>query len=339
MSTVLVTGGAGFLGSHLVERLLESGAAVRILDNLSTGTLGNLQGVVDRLRAQGESARGVRVGQLEVVIGDVRDRELVRTATRHVDAIFHLAALPSSAPGLVSAADLEGVNVQGTLNVLQAAVAEGVGRLVFASSAAVYGTPDSLPVSENSPLKPESLFAASKLAAETYCRAYGTIHNLDVVSLRYFTVYGPRQRNATKDALIPELIEMVQQQPATLPRHGTTAEDLTYVDDAVDATCSAAAAPKAAGRAINIGSGRMSSVLEILHILYDLLKVPPVALAPSKLSAPVRSSRVQAAVTLAADLLGCTPRVSLVTGLGHVVRAMADPEMFDGQPLVGNQVV
>src|SRR5437667_10715422 len=148
MSTVLVTGGAGFIGSHLVERLLEGGAAVRILDNLSTGSLRNLQGVVDRLRSQGDSREGVkRGGQLEVVIGDVRDRELVRTATRHVDAIFHLAALPSTAPGLVSAGELETVNVQGTLNVLQAAVAEGVGRLVFASSASVYGTPDLLPLS------------------------------------------------------------------------------------------------------------------------------------------------------------------------------------------------
>src|SRR5439155_25290615 len=171
-------------------------------------------GVVDRFRSREASREGVkRGGQLEVVIGDVRDRELVRTATRHVDAIFHLAALPSTTPGLVSPAELETVNVQGTLNVLQAAVAEGVGRLVFASSASVYGTPDSLPVSETSPLKPESLFAASKLAAETYCRTYGTIHNLDVVSLRYFTVYGPRQRNATEDALIPELIEMAREQP------------------------------------------------------------------------------------------------------------------------------
>src|SRR5713226_1836204 len=117
MSTVLVTGGAGFIGSHLVERLLEGGAAVRILDNLSTGSLRNLQGVVDRLRAQGDSpGSGQPSGQLEVVIGDVRDRELVRTATRNVDAIFHLAALPSTAPGLVSPAELETVNVQGTLN-------------------------------------------------------------------------------------------------------------------------------------------------------------------------------------------------------------------------------
>ncbi len=352
MSTVLVTGGAGFMGSHLVERLLEEGIAVRILDNLSTGSLGNLQGVVERFHGQGEGSGGVKPGgQLEVVIGDVRDRELVRTATRNVQAVFHLAAIPSTLLGLMSPAELETVNVQGTLNVLQAAVTEGVRRLVFASSASVYGTPESLPVSETCPLKPESLFAASKLAAEMYCRTYGTIHKLDVVTLRYFSVYGPRQgtatgdalipeliemvRNATGDALIPELIEIVRRRPTAFSRGGTSAEDLTYVDDAVEATRAAAAAPNAGGRTINIGSGRMSSVLEILHILYDLLKVPPVA--ASKLTAPISSSRVQAGVALAADLLGCTARVSLAMGLARVVRAMTDPEAFDGQALVGSQ--
>ena len=336
MSTVLVTGGAGFMGSHLVERLLEEGVAVRILDNLSTGSLRNLQGVVERFHGQGEGPGGVKPGgQLEVVIGDVRDRELVRTATRNVQAVFHLAAIPSTALGLMSPAELETVNVQGTLNVLQAAVTEGVRRLVFASSASVYGTPESLPVSETCPLKPESLFAASKLAAEMYCRTYGTIHKLDVVTLRYFSVYGPRQGNATADALIPELIEMVRRRPTAFSRGGTTAEDLTYVDDAVEATRAAAAVPNAGGHTINIGSGHMSSVLEILHILYDLLKVPPVA--ASKLTAPISSSRVQAGVALAADLLGCTARVSLAMGLARVVRAMTDPEAFDGQALVGSQ--
>ena len=337
MSTVLVTGGAGFMGSHLVERLLEEGIAVRILDNLSTGSLGNLQGVVERFHGQGEGSGGVKPGgQLEVVIGDVRDRELVRTATRNVQAVFHLAAIPSTLLGLMSPAELETVNVQGTLNVLQAAVTEGVRRLVFASSASVYGTPESLPVSETCPLKPESLFAASKLAAEMYCRTYATIHKLDVVTLRYFSVYGPRQGTATGDALIPELIEVVRRRPTVFSRGGTSAEDLTYVDDAVEATRAAAAAPNAGGQTINIGSGRMSSVLEILHILYDLLKVPPVA--ASKLTAPISSSRVQAGVALAADLLGCTARVSLAMGLARVVQAMTDPEAFDGQALVGSQV-
>lgn len=334
MSTILVTGGAGFIGSYLVERLLDGGAAVRVLDNLSTGSLRNLHGAAQRFRGQTDASRHVvHDGRLEVVIGDIRDREVVRKAARNVDAVFHLAALPGAALGRVSAAELQAVNVQGTLNVLEGAVAEGVTRLVFASSAAVYGTPESLPVSESCPLRPESLFAASKLAAEMYCRTYGTIHPLDVVSLRYFTVYGPRQGNATDGALIPELIETLLERRSTLPHSDATAEDLTYVDDAVEATWAAAEAPGAGGQVINIGSGRMSSVLEILHLLYHLLKISPdTGLRPNPAAAP---SQVQAAITLAADLLGCTPRVSLAMGLARVVRALTEPEPFGGRVLAG----
>jgi UDP-glucose 4-epimerase len=325
MNTVLVTGGAGFIGSHLVERLLDGGVAVRVLDNLSTGSLRNLQHAAHRLRARADAPRvaGHEV-RLEVMIGDIRDRAVVRKAVRNVDAVFHLAALPSAALRRVSPGELQTVNVEGTLNVLEGAVAEGVTRLVFASSSSVYGTPESLPVSEDCALRPESLFAASKLAAETYCRTYGTMHQLDVVALRYFTVYGPRQGNATDGALIPELIETLLERRSALPHDDATAEDLTYVDDAVEATWAAAESPNAAGQTINIASGRMSSVLEILHLLYHLLKVPPLADPRPSPTAP--PSQVQAAITLAAELLGCTPRVSLAMGLARVVRALADVE-------------
>src|SRR5262245_27524460 len=276
MSMVLVTGGAGFLGSHLVDRLLDGGAAVRVLDNLSTGSLRNLQAAAHRLRSPAETFRDTRPeGRLEVVIGDIRDRQLVRKAARGVDVLFHLAALPGAARGQADPAELESVNVQGTLKVLEAAVAEGVKRLVFASSAAVYGLPESLPVLERSPLRPDSLFGTSKLAAEMYCRTYGSIHELDVVTLRYFTVYGPRQGSGRDGGLVPELIEALLEHRTALPHNDGTAEDLTYVDDAVEATCAAAESPDAAGQVINIGSGRMSSVLEILHLLCHLLKIPP----------------------------------------------------------------
>jgi UDP-glucose 4-epimerase len=334
VSTILVTGGAGFIGSYLVERLLDGGAAVRVLDNLSTGSLRNLHSAAHRDRGQTDVARDpAHEGRLEVVIGDIRDRDLVRKATRNVDAVFHLAALPGVALGRVSPAELQAVNVQGTLNVLEGAVAEGVTRLVFASSASVYGTPASLPVSETCPLRPESLFAASKLAAEMYCRTYGTIHQLDVVALRYFTVYGPRQGNATDGALIPELIQTLLERRSALPHDDATAEDLTYVDDAVEATCAAAESATAVGQVINIGSGRMSSVLEILHLLHHLLKIAPSSgLRPS---ASLPSSHIQATITLAADLLGCAPRVSLAMGLARVVRALTEPESIGGPALVG----
>jgi len=335
MSTVLVTGGAGFIGSHLVERLLDGGAAVRVLDNLSTGSLRNLQAAAHRFRPETNIARmgAAHDGRLEVVIGDIRDRELVRKTARNVDTIFHLAALPGASLGRVSAAELQTVNVQGTLNILEGAVAEGVARLIFASSSSVYGTPESLPVSETFPLRPESLFAASKLAAEMYCRTYGTIHQLDVVALRYFTVYGPRQGNATDGALIPELIQTLLERRSALPHDDDTAEDLTYVDDVVEATCAAAESPTAVGQVINIGSGRMSSVLEILHLLYYLLKIAP--LAELRPSSATPSSHIQATITLATDLLGCAPRVSLAMGLARVVRALTEPESLGGRVLVG----
>ena len=336
MSTVLVTGGAGFIGSHLVERLLDGGAAVRVLDNLSTGSLRNLQAAANRFRRPTDTARvsgAGHEGRLEVVIGDIRDRELVRKTARNVDTIFHLAALPGTSLGRVSAAELQTVNVQGTLNILEGAVAEGVARLIFASSSSVYGTPESLPVSETFPLRPESLFAASKLAAEMYCRTYGTIHQLDVVALRYFTVYGPRQGNATDGALIPELIQTLLERRSALPHDDDTAEDLTYVDDVVEATCAAAESPTAVGQVINIGSGRMSSVLEILHLLYYLLKIAP--LAELRPSPATPSSHIQATITLATDLLGCAPRVSLAMGLARVVRALTEPESLGGRVLVG----
>ena len=335
MSTVLVTGGAGFIGSHLVERLLDGGAAVRVLDNLSTGSLRNLQAAADRFRRPGDTTQVpvAHEGRLEVVIGDIRDREVVRKAARDVDTVFHLAALPGASLARVSAVELQAVNVQGTLNVLEGAVAEGVARLIFASSASVYGTPASLPVSETFPLRPESLFAASKLAAEMYCRTYGTIHPLDVVALRYFTVYGPRQGNATDGALIPELIQTLLERRAALPHDDATAEDLTYVDDVVEATCAAAESATAVGQVINIGSGRMSSVLEILHLLHHLLKIAPAGgLRPST---ALPSSHIQATITLAADLLGCAPRVSLAMGLARVVRSLTEPDPIDNRTLVG----
>jgi UDP-N-acetylglucosamine/UDP-N-acetyl-alpha-D-glucosaminouronate 4-epimerase len=334
MHTALVTGGAGFMGSHLVERLLDGGAAVRVLDNLSTGSLRNLQGAAHGHGTQADVPRGAgHEGRLEVVIGDIRDRAVVRKAARNVDVVFHLAALPGATLAGVSPSELHAVNVLGTLNVLEGAAAEGVSRLVFASSSAVYGTPDSLPVAEACRLRPESLFAASKLAAETYCRTYGTMHRLDVVALRYFSVYGPRQEHATDGALIPELIAAVIERRSPLPHDDAMAEDLTYVDDAVEATWAAAGAPNATGQVINIGSGRMSSVLEILHLLHHLLKVPPVTGPKPSGAAP--PSQVQAAITLATTLLGCTPRVSLAMGLARVVRTLTDPEPMRGLALAG----
>jgi nucleoside-diphosphate-sugar epimerase len=158
MRTVLVTGGAGFLGSHLVDQLLEDGAAVRVLDNLSTGSLANLQSAAERHARVGGVLNGSR---LEVIIGDIRDRELLRKALRGVKCVFHMAALPLSAVSAMDPGEIHGVNVEGTLNVLHGALTEGVWRVVLASCASVYGAPTSIPVSESALGQPATLFAAS----------------------------------------------------------------------------------------------------------------------------------------------------------------------------------
>jgi len=319
MRTVLVTGGAGFIGSHLVDQLLAGGAAVRVLDNLSTGSLGNLQAAADRHSRSGGALRGSR---LEVIIGDVRDRELLRKALRNVKYVFHLAALPPSAESIADIANTHAVNVDGTLNVLHGALTEGVWRVVLASSSSVYGSVDSVPVSEDAPLRPTSLFAASKVAAETYCRAFHARHQLDTVTLRYFSVYGPRQKGGPGGSVVPNLIEALRQRRLLEDRDERSGEDFIYVDDAVAATLAAGRAPRAGGCIINVGSGQMASIGDVIHILADLMKAEAV---PS--FSPVSESQAHlicANTAAAAELLDFAPRLSLIAGLARVVRSMGE---------------
>jgi UDP-N-acetylglucosamine/UDP-N-acetyl-alpha-D-glucosaminouronate 4-epimerase len=328
MRSVLVTGGAGFIGSHLVDQLLEGGAAVRVLDNLSGGSLANLQAAAERHARPGGTLNGSR---LEVIIGDVRDRELLRTALCGVKYVFHLAALPAGAVALTDVADTHAVNVEGTLNVLHGAMTEGVWRVVLASCASVYGSPESVPVAEDAPPQPTSLFAASKVAAETYCRAFNARHQLDTVTLRYFSVYGPRQKADRGGNLVPQLIETLRKGRLLSVPDGRSVEDFTYVDDAVAATLAAARAPRAAGRVINVGSGQMVTVDDVRHILADLLRVTVVPELSRNLESPPRS--ICASTALARELLDFTPRVSLVAGLARVVRRMADGDDVESSAL------
>jgi nucleoside-diphosphate-sugar epimerase len=322
MRTVLVTGGAGFIGSHLVDQLLDGGAAVRVLDNLSTGSLVNLHAAAEgHLRNGGSSPGG---GRLEVIIGDIRDRELLRKALRNVKYVFHLAALPPSAVPATTSGDVHAVNVEGTLNLLYAALTEGVWRVVVGSCASVYGNAEAVPVDEDAPLRPNSLFAASKVAAETYCRAFQARHELDTVMLRYFTAYGPRQRATHRGALIPGLIEAIRHRRTFVDVDEGCAEDFIYVDDVVAATLAAARAPRATGRAINIGSGQMVSVGDVAGILTNLLQAAIVPRLPRDPEALV--NRMWGQTALASELLDFVPRVSLISGLARVVRSVIEAE-------------
>lgn len=321
MRTVLVTGGAGFIGSHLVDQLLGGGAAVRVLDNLSTGSLTNLRAAADHHERWTGFPNNSR---LEVMIGDVRDRDLLRTALRGVKYVFHLASLPESSAPVIGPGEIHAVNVDGTLNVLHAALTEGVWRVVIASCATVYGTPTTLPISEDAPLSPNTLFAASKVAAETYCRAFHARHQLDTVVLRLFSVYGPRQRALAVDSPVPSLIEAVRQGRAFADLDDRSAGDFIYVDDVVEALLTAARAPRATGRVINVGSGEMLSLGEVQRITADLLKTSVVPGYPkNRDSQPVR---LCARTALASEVLDFTPRVSMIAGMARVLRSMADEE-------------
>jgi nucleoside-diphosphate-sugar epimerase len=321
MRTVLVTGGAGFMGSHLVDQLLDGGAAVRVFDNLSTGSLGNLRQAAERQSRRDGTANG---GRLEVVIGDIRDRALLRKALRDVKYIFHLAALPAGATSVVESGDIHAVNVEGTLNLLHGALTEGVWRVVVGSCASVYGSSTTLPVPEDAPLRPSSLFAASKVSAETYCRAFGARHQLDTVMLRYFSVYGSRQRTVRGGALVPRLIEAVRHGHPPGDVEDRTAEDFVAVEDAVNATLAAARAPRVGGRVINIGSGELVSVADVVSILGGLLGTPMAAAVTPKAEGTPRGTCAD--TTLAAELLDFAPKVSLVAGLARLVRSLVEAD-------------
>lgn len=325
MRTVLVTGGAGFIGSHLVDQLLDGGTAVRVFDNLSTGSLMNLQAAAERHSRRG----GTNGSRLEVVIGDVRDRELLRKALRGVKTVFHLAGLPASALSVTGPSEVHAVNVAGTLNLLQGALTEGVWRVVLASCASVYGIADAAPVSEEAPLRPTSLFAASKVAAESYCHAFHVRHQLDTVTLRYFSVYGPRQRAVPGDSVVPNAIDALRHRRPFVEQDERGAADFTYVDDAVAATLAAAQAPRAAGRVLNIGSGRMESIADVLNILAHLLGTTVVPGLARNVGTPAR--QICAQTTLATELLDFIPRVSLAAGLARVLRPVAWVEQLDGE--------
>ncbi len=328
MRTVLVTGGAGFIGSHLVDKLLDEGAAVRVVDNLSTGSLENLQAAANR-HARGETV--VKGSRLEVMIGDVRDRELLRKALRGVKYVFHLAALPAGSIPVKESADIHAVNVEGTLNVLHGALTEGVWRVVVASCASVYGTPDAVPVREDAALRPGSLFGASKVAAETYCRAFHARHQLETVMLRYFTVYGPRQRSVPGGAVVPSAMEAVRQRRPFVDHAEVSTDDFIYVDEAVDATLAAGRAPRAAGHPLNIGSGQTSSIGDVIRILGGLLRIGDVP-EPTA-SGDSRPRYLTGDMSRSAEILDFVPRLSLIAGLARLVRAVTDAEEVERHAL------
>ncbi len=263
MRQALVTGGAGFIGSHIVGALLQQGASVRVLDNFSSGRRENLSAVV---RPQAAS-------RLQVIEGDLRDKNMVTEAVRGAEWIFHEAAFVSVPESMQRPQECFAVNVGGTSTLLDEARKAGVQRVVIASSAAVYGDSDAMPLSEAVPPRPLSPYAASKSADELYATMYTQAYGLQVVALRYFNVYGPRQRpDSMYAAAVPIFLSRrVEKLPVTIFGDGLQTRDLIYVGDVVRANLAAAEHDWAPGQAFNVCTGQEITILDLLRCIDQLI--------------------------------------------------------------------
>lgn len=296
----LVTGGAGFIGSHLVEALVKEGARVRVLDDFSTGKEENLKEFIDKI---------------ELIRGDIRDRQLCLKACQGVEVVLHQAALASVPRSVAEPVLAHEVNLTGTLNLLLAAAQTGVRSFVFASSSAVYGDDPLFPKQEGHEGKPLSPYAAQKLASEKYIQVFSQLFGFNAVCLRYFNVFGPRQDpHSQYAAVIPIFITRVLQgQPPVIYGDGQQSRDFIHVSNVVRANLLAAAAENFRGEVFNIGSSERVTVNELAELIIKKLNpgLTPVYQAPRP--GDIRES--YADTTRAKEILGFVPQVDFLKGL------------------------
>src|SRR4051812_16329673 len=311
---VLVTGGGGFIGSHLAERLLALGCEVRILDSFATGRRENL----------------ADLGDAELVEGDVQSYERVHTAMRGCEYVLHQAALPSVPRSVQDPLMTNVVNVTGTLNVLLAARDSGVRRVVFASSSSVYGPGLELPKREDLTPRPVSPYAVSKLAGESYCRAFSSVYGLETLALRYFNVFGPRQDpNSQYSAVIPRFIDRARQGlPVTVFGDGTQSRDFSYVDNVVEGNLRAMGAERADGQVINVACGERITLLDVVEELQEILGHEIGVRHEERRLGDVPHS--VADVSRAAAEIGYVPQVSFRDGLRRLVDFVGAQESAPG---------
>lgn len=307
MATYLVTGGAGFIGSHITQTLLRHGHSVRVFDNLSSGRNENLA-VLD--------------GQVEVMCGDLRDLAAVRAAVEGVEVVFHEGAAASAPHSVADPLGSLEINVTGTQHVLLAARDAGVRRVVYASSSAIYGDSPLLPKGEDMAPDPRSPYALHKLAGEHLCRLFTQLYGLETVALRYFNVYGPRQNpDSEYAAVIPRFLTLLAQgRRPTVFGDGEQTRDFIYIGDVVKANLLAAQAPAAVGQAINIGSGERMSLNDFLGLAGTVLGVEVKADYREARPGDVRDSL--ASIQRAKDVLDFTPAVSFREGLALTLAAL-----------------
>lgn len=301
----LVTGGAGFIGSHISRELLERGHSVRVFDNFSSGKRDNLHGL-----------------DVEIVEGDLRDADTVAQAVKGMDVIFHEAAFVSVPESMEKPQECFDVNVTGTSGLFESARRAGVRRVVVASSAAVYGDSEAYPLSEDTPLRQLSPYAVSKRVDELYAELFTGQFGLEVVALRYFNVYGPRQRpDSMYAAAVPIFIRrMLDDEPITIFGDGGQSRDLVNVRDVVQANLLASEHPAAPGQIFNVCTGVETRLLDLLDILYEIFPN-----APRHVHADPRPGDIYRSIGTPKkimDALGFKPQVSLVDGLHKAVESM-----------------
>jgi nucleoside-diphosphate-sugar epimerase len=301
---VLVTGGAGFIGSHIVERLVKEKHQVKVIDNFSTGHRKNLAAVA---------------AKIELVEGDIRDLSAVRQAMRGCGIVFHEAALCSVSRSVDNPGDTNAVNIDGTLNILLAARDEGVKRVVSASSSSVYGDSKVLPKRETQTPAPASPYAVTKLTGELYSRNFYRLYGLETFSLRYFNVFGPRQDpDSPYAAVIPRFISaLLKGDPPVIEGDGRQSRDFSYIDNIVAANLAAMTAPSGLGEAFNVACGQRTT---IAHLEKHLTKLLGVAVRPVHVSPRPGDIRHSLAdISKAENLLSYRPVVDTVTGLKYAV--------------------
>jgi nucleoside-diphosphate-sugar epimerase len=324
---ILITGGAGFIGSHLVEATLKRGWTVRILDNLSTGKIENLKEATGYSWPQDLGPGSIHTlgDRAEFQLGDISEWEVCRGACLGMNYVFHLAALGSVQRSVEAPLLSHKTNATGTLHILQAAKEAGVKRVVYASSSSVYGNVSSnpaevMPKEESLPTQPESPYAATKVAGEIYGKIFSGLYNLETVSLRYFNVFGPRQDpQSIYAAVIPRFIQaLLKGDSPVIYGDGNQSRDFTYVDNVVQANLHALETPGISGRVFNIACGQKVTINELLAHLQGIAgqKIPP-RFEPAR-SGEVRHSL--SSIRLARAHLGYEAKVGLQEGLAATWR-------------------
>ncbi len=300
----LITGGAGFIGSNIAKKLVEEGESVRVIDNFSTGKKENISGIS---------------GKIDILDGDIRDGDTVSKAVRDMDFIIHQAALPSVPRSVKDPLSSNGVNITGTLNLLNAAKGAKIKRFVYASSSSVYGDTPVLPKREDMTPNPQSPYAVTKLTGEYYCSVFYKVYGLPTVSLRYFNVFGPNQDPQSQyAAVIPRFITAILNQSSPVVYgDGEQSRDFTFIENVVEANLLSCRNDNASGKIFNIACGDRYTINTLLKELYSLSgkKVEPVYSQPR--SGDIKHSHAD--ISRARDIIGYKPGVDFREGLRGTV--------------------